>query len=459
MSNKKIYQLSQVCTSIENFFAKHLGNQRFWIQAEISNFKINSTSGHAYLDLVEEKEGIKISVISATIWSEAIDQIRDDLGLDFDHIMKDGSEIVFSASVRYHKVFGLSLSIFEIDSSFNIGELEKRKQANIQQLQEEGIIHSNKELNLPMIIQKIAIIGAHGTAGFYDFIKHLEHNQHGYQVSYDVFQSSVQGINAPSELINAFKKASQSDYDAIVFIRGGGSKLDLDAYNHLELCRIVATSSIPILSGIGHEIDISIIDIVSHSSFKTPTAVAGFIINRMQYYESALYNNYILIAQTAQARISHNKEMLEGIIQSLYRDPISTCKLKRADLHNLSNQVIRIVNQEIAISHEELGAKSQELFSLSDTLLKVQKPNELLLIKKQIAQLVLGKLSLEKSKINNWSDMLNLIEPNKTLSRGFSIVRKNGKEVSNTEELSLSDELSIQFNNGQITAIIKNIKS
>ncbi len=458
MNDKKVYRLSQVCTSIENFFAKHLGNQRFWIQAEISNFKVNSNSGHAYLDLVEEEEGIKVSVIRATIWSETIDQIREDLGTDFDYIMKDGSEIVFSASVRYHKVFGLSLSIFEIDSSFNIGELEKRKQANIEQLYKEGIIHANKELILPSVIQKIAIIGADGTAGFLDFIKHIEHNPYNYEVSYDVFQSSVQGSHAPSELISAFKQASSSDYDAIIFIRGGGSKLDLDAYNHLELCRLVATSSIPILSGIGHEIDISIIDLVSHSSFKTPTAVAGFIINRMLDYESSLYNNFILIAQEAQAIISHHKENLEGIIQSLQRDPISICKLKRGDLNNLSNQVIRIVNEEVANSREGLGIKTQELASMSNTLLKVQKPNELSLIKNQIAQLVLGKLALEKTKMNNWSHTLNLIEPNKTLSRGFSIVRKNGKEVLDVKGLSLSDELDIQLNKGQVTATIKNIK-
>lgn len=459
MSEKKVFKLSQLCTSIENFFSTHLGGKQFWIKAEISSFSIHKRSGHAYVELIEEVNQNKIASIKANIWSKSLDKIRGDLGKDFENVLKDGVEIVFLASVRFHKVYGLSLIISEVDISFNLGELERRKQATIKTLKEEGLFDLNKQVALPVIVQRVALIGAPGTAGFNDFINHIDKNEKGYKVYYDVYKSSVQGDRAPVELLLGLQSALKKEYDAIVIIRGGGSKLDLDAYNELNLCREIANSPVPIISGIGHETDISVVDMISHSPVKTPTAAAGFILDRMVDFEARLYNNYILIARHVHSRISRQKEMMEGYVQALQRDPISKCQLKRGKLHTLTGQIVRLAQETILTSREDLSVSGLGIKNEVNRILKVKEPQELENIKRQIIQLSLGKVSLSKAQLESLANAIEIVHPSKTISRGFSIARLNGKAINNIDSVKISDRLVLEMINGSIEAEVKKINN
>ena len=458
MEEKKVFKLSQLCSSIEKFFEKHLGNQQFWIKAEISSFNLNKRSGHAYVELIEEVNAVKVASLRASIWARTLQSIRATLGSDFNNVLKAGSEIVFLASVNYHKVYGLSLIITEVDLSFNLGELERRKQATIKQLKAEGIFDNNKALNLPVVVQYIALIGAPETAGFTDFVNHIQQNDKGYNIEYDVYKSSVQGVKAPAELLKAFQLAEAQGYDAIVLLRGGGSKLDLDAYNELNLCRAVAQSSVPVISGIGHETDLSVVDMVAHSPVKTPTAVASFLINRMVDFEAKLYNNYILIARFVHNIISGQKETLEGYIQALRRDPINRCQLNRGELHNLTNHIARMAKQVTSNAKEELSEMGVELRGEAHRIVKTREPQVLENIQRQILQLTLGKLALSKAQLEAVSSAVTIVDPQKTLSRGFSIVRNQGEAVQSVKSLNVSDVLQLELSDGHVEAEIKKIK-
>ena len=286
-SEKKVYTLYQLNRSIKNALETKAGKSGFWVKAEIASIT-ESKTGHIYLDFVEEKDGARLAAIRGKIWSSAMRNIKLQLGDDAETILSKGSEIVFLCRVTFHEVYGLSLSISEIDLSFMLGELERRKKETIDHVIKKGIDKLNKELVLPRVIHKIALVGSPGTSGFRDFAHHVLYNEWRYRFDIDVFSAPVQGVEAAPKIIEAIKKADASNLDAIVLVRGGGSPLDLDCFNSLDLAISIGNCKTPVLTGIGHETDMCVSDIVACQYFKTPTDVGDFIVERSLLFGSLL---------------------------------------------------------------------------------------------------------------------------------------------------------------------------
>ena len=263
----------------------------YWVVAEIGELK-QAGQGHAYLDLVE-KQGNQIAAkMRANIWAYSYRTIAGRFQATTGQSLRAGMKILAQVTVTFHELYGISLNIKDIDPNFTLGERARIRQEIIDRLSREGMMELNKRFALPVVPQKIAVISSASAAGYGDFVNQIEHNRFGYKVSHNLYQATLQGTDAAGTIIAAFQRIeadqSKEKYDIIVLIRGGGAQLDLDCFDEYGLALSIAKSSLPVLTGIGHERDETIADLVSHTKMKTPTAVAEFILSGFRDFEDRL---------------------------------------------------------------------------------------------------------------------------------------------------------------------------
>ena len=337
---KKIYTLLQLNRSIKNALETKAGSQGFWVKAEIANLN-KAKAGHYYLELVEESDGRKQAAIRGTIWAREVTMITQELGDSADRILSIGSEIVFRCKVIFHEVFGMSLNISEIDLTIMLGELEKRKKATIETITKEGRREMNKMKPLPSVVHKVAIIGSPGTSGFRDFMLHVLKNEYRYRFEIDVIATKVQGAEAAVELKLGLDAATAMNVDVVVMVRGGGSPLDLDCFNDLELAMKMSEMEIPVLTGIGHETDICVADLVAHKFFKTPTDVGDFLVDRTMRFESLLIEIATKVGSRSKEYLSREKKMLDSAKVLLGETPKRMLNEKGLAFENISQDLTR----------------------------------------------------------------------------------------------------------------------
>ena len=410
-SEKKVFSLYQLNRSIKNTLETKTGNARFWVRAEIAKISI-SRPGHAYIDLVEEVNGVQQAAIKGNIWRSSFEKIKKELGTSADSVLQVGSEIVFKCIVSFHEVHGLSLVIDAIDLSFMLGELERRKAESISKIKKDGTHLLNSSLTLPIVIQKIALVGSPGTAGFRDFVKHVIDNDWLFRYEIDVYATSVQGVDAPKQISKALEQADKENPDVIVILRGGGSPLDLDCFNDYNLALKISKLQAPVLTGIGHESDFSLADLVAHREFKTPTDVGDFIVDRTSEFSSILVDIATRVGSRSKTVIHREETTLSGARITLIDLPIRILNTKTIFFNTLRQDL----NRELV---RILERKNETLKGLASTM--------------------------------------ELLKPSRTLARGFSIVRHNGKAISETHKVKKGDTIDIEFHLGSIEAEVKKI--
>ena len=269
--------LAGVRETIEDGFSVPL-----WVRAELSEIKHNN-NGHCYLTLVEKDptSDTLLAKVPAIIWSSTsrmlLPYFRQAAGAD----LAPGLQVLLQVQVQYSELYGLSLIVVDIDPSFTIGDMERKRRETISRLQEEGMFDMNSTLALPALPRRFAVISSETAAGYRDFMNHLHHNDFGYRFDTVLFQAVMQGTEAPASIVAALDSIAQSaeDFDAVVMIRGGGSASDLVCFDDYTLAANVAQFPLPVFTGIGHDHDYHVVDMVAHTFLKTPTAVADCIID------------------------------------------------------------------------------------------------------------------------------------------------------------------------------------
>lgn len=260
-----------------------------WVSAEVADIKINA-SGHCYIELIEknEKTGATEAQARATIWRSQVASTIGRFERETGQRLAKGMKILFKATVQHHAVYGMSLQIQQIDALHTIGDMERRRQQTIEQLQKEGVWEQNRSLPMPLVVQRIAVISSATAAGYRDFMKELERS--AYRIETELFEATMQGERCDESIVAAlYAVAERSDeFDAVAIIRGGGSTGDLECYNSYLLAFAVTQFPLPVLTGIGHDKDTSVTDMVAHTPLKTPTAVAAWIDGRAADFDGAL---------------------------------------------------------------------------------------------------------------------------------------------------------------------------
>ena len=288
MSDIKHISLSQLQGRISIALAEALPLP-VWVCAEVADIKINA-SGHCYIELIEknEKTGTTEAQARATIWRSQVMSTIGRFEQESGQRLAKGMKILFKATVSHHAVYGMSLQIQQIDSLHTIGDMERRRQMTIEQLQKDGVWEQNRSQAMPLVVQRIAVISSATAAGYRDFM--MELGRSGYALHTELFEAIMQGERSDESIVAALYAIAErrEEFDAVAIIRGGGSTGDLECFNSYHLAFAVTQMPVPVLTGIGHDKDTSVTDMVAHTMLKTPTAVAQWIEQRATDFDGAL---------------------------------------------------------------------------------------------------------------------------------------------------------------------------
>ena len=453
--------------------------EQFWVVAEIGELNVNR-AGHCYIELVEKdtKSDEIIARSRATIWSWQYRFIQPYFETSTGQELKAGIKVLVSVSVEFHEVYGFSLNIKDIDPAYTLGDMARKRQEIINKLSDEGVFDMNKEIPLTDIPSRIAIISSPTAAGYADFMKQLHNNKSGYIFYTKLFPATMQGNDAAVSIISALEKIYEWEefFDVAVIIRGGGSQMDLSCFDDYNIAYHVTQFPLPVLTGIGHDKDESITDMVAHTQLKTPTAVAEFLIEcldavagEINEIESNFYSEVDNLLKNEDQRLNQAFRLFKPLIGS---------KLEQREmrLRQLARSVSPLVNdvidkQEFKLiqltDHLKQGCmavfkyQQNHLFNLSSSTAYLSRiktaKTEQLINDKKIQLIRISKNQLEKEHKNiEWLEKnKQLVDPITILKRGFSITLKEGKAVTNASCLNEGEKLETILFKGKVTTIVK----
>lgn len=384
-------------------------SEAIWVRCELGQVKYSR--GHCYLDILQKDESGEeiVAQSSAVIWALKMRELRNKLGLELDVLLQEGIEVLLLVKVDFHERFGLKLMVQDIDPAYTLGQLALKRRETILRLKKEGLLEKNREISLPAVIQRVAILSSENAAGLKDFLNEMSNNKFGYSFQFNLFPVAMQGANVTSEITKALTKIIVSEYDVLVIIRGGGSKLDLIAFDDYELCKNVAHAKLPVICGIGHEVDETVLDRVVNTSLKTPTAVAGFILHHNMQFESEVMELWGDLKTHALYQLQEHQQI------------INSCA----------------INIEQATNHK----LSQEKMMLG--FIKNELP---VLIKNNMKTAAVNLELLEKS--------VYYLGPEVNLKRGFSLTLKNGKIITDKDQLKKGEEIETVFYKNKIKSTV-----
>ncbi|MEO0338246.1 MAG: exodeoxyribonuclease VII large subunit [Bacteroidota bacterium] len=400
----KAYSLYELNLHIRQVLALNF-SEAVWIEAEIA--QCNRSRGHYWIELVqnaEDKEDDIIAQASAVIWAKQYHKIKKSVGRTLESILVDGAAIKAKVSVDYNERYGMKLMIEDIDPSYALGKMALQRQAIIEQLKAAQLMDRNKVQKLPLVLQKIAVISSSTAAGYQDFLDQLNSNPFGYQFKCDLFPAAMQGAKVEPEVLEQLLNIARlaQHYDTVVIIRGGGAKLDLSAFDNYTLGKTIAEHPLPVLTGIGHEIDETVIDLVAHRSLKTPTAVADFILHRNEIFESQILQLAQILQQNSSYLISLQQVELERAEQLVNAAMKTKLQLEQTRLNFQEEQIklfatLPLKREEQILSRLELTVdllKQESILARGYALLKDQQGNIIKSIKDiQESELIEAKMS------------------------------------------------------------------
>ena len=405
MQADEVFRLSEVTRYVQQVLTINF-EQSFWLEAEVN--QVGESRGNYYIDLVEKDPDSDqlLAMLPARIWRSNQVLIKRKINGDIKEYLQAGVKVKLRGSIKFHAVYGISFQVDDIDPDFTMGEIERRKLETMKRLTRDGVFEVNKALPIPPVIQRIAVISSRTAAGLADFINQLEHNQHNIPFSIDLYHATVQGANAPREIIHALDEITEFEYyyDAVCIVRGGGSKLDLSAFDDESLCRRIADMPLPVISGIGHETDTSIVDLTVHTYLKTPTALAAFLIDKNSAFLSFLYEEYQRAISNAQYQIKTLQQKLFSIQRKAELNASQIVRMEKLHLDRLAQQA-------------EFSARRKQ---------------------RTVAQ----DLQLLKVKAES-------VDPSYVLRRGFALVSQDSTIKKSITELNPDKEVTILFHDGK----------
>jgi exodeoxyribonuclease VII large subunit len=312
----KQYSLLELCDCIDEALQSKL-EETYWVRAEIASL---TERGHCYMELVEKAKNNSIAAkVRATCWSHVYHLLAAYFANETGQMLSVGMQVLLQVEVSFHAVYGLSVNVVGIDPTFTLGDLARQRQQTIQRLQEEGVMDMQRSLKMATLPRRIAVVSASDAAGYGDFCHQLESNSGGFRFHTQLYPAVMQGEQSPASIIRALGEIAErtEEYDVVVIVRGGGASTDLRNFDDYSLALHCANFPLPIIAGVGHTRDVSVVDMVVHTSVKTPTAAAEWLINAMQEQAEKVGELYVRLQRVAQHAIHKQQNRLEALWQAL----------------------------------------------------------------------------------------------------------------------------------------------
>lgn len=420
--------------------------EEVWVVAEIAELRV-AGKGHCYMELVEKDKNAINARIRANIWSFNYQKIANNFFSVTGSPLQKGLKCLFVAQVGYHELYGLSLTVKNIEPSFSLGELERKKRAILEQITREGLIELNRQLELPLLPKKVAVISSSTAAGYEDFKHQIEQSK--YLIQTELFSATMQGENVEPSVVQALAKIDPSLFDLVVIIRGGGAGLDLAGFDSYLLAKTISEMQLPVLSGIGHERDDTVVDHVVHTKLKTPTAVAEYIIDQFREFDDFVEGLKEALAFSSKQLLTNAKQTFNQLQFRVVQKPKDWVEKARRNLLQISQRI------ESGYSKGQ-HARNSKLNRISSVIVgQTTKRIHLEQSKIQKAQFVIKHRSLEKlgkeeKKLESIQRMIKITHPQNILNRGYAIIRQNDQVVKSINDLKDGD-FTIQLKDGTIS--------
>lgn len=447
-----------------------------WVIGEISELKENR-NGHCYLELIEKQGSEIVARSRATVWSYTYRMLKPYFETTTGQLFTSGIKILVQVSVEFHASYGLSLNIRDIDPVYTVGDMALQRNEIISRLKSEGVFEMNRELELPIVPQKIAVISSATAAGYQDFINQLNTNKPGFRFYTKLFQATMQGVDTAPSIMAALERIFQHEdfFDAVVIIRGGGATADLSSFDSYDLAYFITQFPLPVITGIGHEKDDTIVDLVAHTRLKTPTAVAEFFIFGVQNFYNRLVETENEIVHLTRLTLEEKQSSLEQVASVLKQSVVQFIGDRQLDLSRTGTRIQRIIGQFSYKKEHRLEKMKHRLrssvllwfsfrenqiekrrtevkHSIDDLLLK--KENTVNQKKNQLITKTGRRQFKEQERIHYHENTVRLIDPENVLKRGYTLTYSNGKLVKTPDQLRVNDEIETRFASGDVKSKI-----
>ncbi len=431
-----------------------------WISCEIMDITQNY-SGHCYLDLIEkdEKSDKILARARATIWASSYRMLKPYFETSTGYELASGIKILVLARVEFHPVYGLSLNILDIDPSYTLGDLERKRREIIQRLVNEGVIDMNKEIPLPVVPQRIAIVSSISAAGYQDFMDQLKGNPYGFQFYTRLFPAAMQGENAVQSIIDSLERifAYESYFDAVVIIRGGGSKSDLACFDSYDIAYHVSQFPLPVITGIGHEQDDTITDLVAHTRLKTPTAAAAFFIDKLASFEGVLEEFQNTLISATLTILNEQKLRLQLLRQKYISASVALVRARQEYLLKLTGNARFQVQQQLR-HYDQLTLRFMEKLRSTAKYIPQRIAIESLHLTRRFKQLIYNELESEIKRLEEYHRLVAYAEPGQILKMGFSVSRLDGKALKDVKNTRPGSIVETELYRGKFKSKVTEIK-
>jgi exodeoxyribonuclease VII large subunit len=386
--------------------------EKIWIRAEISELQVNYT-GHCYLELIEkDAAGMKVLArLRANCWANTFRMLKPYFESATGQAFASGIKVLICGTVEFHEQYGISFNVKDIDPTYTLGDMAKRRLEIINRLREEGVIEMNRELALPKITRRIAVISSQTAAGYEDFVNQLEHNARKLPFYCKLFPAVMQGTQTEASVIAALDRIYQyhTYFDAVVIIRGGGATADLASFDSYDLAYYCTQFPLPIIVGIGHQRDRTVLDEVAHTSAKTPTAVAELLVEHLGKTADYLEKLQERLSASVQRLMQKEKQRLGDVEKNLKRQTEWILLRKRQKLENIQQELPRLVRYFLD--------KKRHAIAISEQRLQASSPERL-------------------------------------LKKGYSITTVNGKIVKSAAQIKSADNITTHLADGKIQSVV-----
>ena len=399
----------------------------YWVEAELSECR--ESRGHCYLELIQkdEQNATPIAKASAKCWASKWMIIRPYFERTTGQQLHAGMKVLLKVYPQFHEAYGFSWIVTDIDPTYTLGDMARKRQEIIRQLKDEGVFDLQKELQLPLFCQHIAVISSETAAGYGDFCNQLADNPYGFQFRTQLFPAIMQGEGVEQSIIEALERIYDCDFDCVVIIRGGGATSDMSGFDTLALAENVANFPLPIITGIGHDRDESILDMVSHTRVKTPTAAAALLIDHLKLVLDTINNAQDAIARLTQQKLSTLNAQLSTLQEMLPR-LFSTVKARQeARIDNLYMRMLSSIRETVISSLGKINTLETRLPIFTDR-----------------------KIITERHRLQLMEEKAKSLDPTLLLQRGYSITLHNGRAVKDASTLAPGDEIETRLAKGRI---------
>lgn len=428
----------------------------YWVRAEISEGRQNA-NGHFYCRFIEKNAaGTDIASAAGIIWAGTYVTLRARFERETGQRFGAGIKVLVRVRINFHERYGLSLLVEDIDPSYTLGDMVRRRKEIIEKLTAEGVVNLNKQLVLPRLLLRIAVITSETAAGFGDFCNHLAHGGHMFNIKIKLFPAIMQGDKVEPSVINALNAVlvESKDWDAVVIIRGGGAVSDLNGFDTYLLAANVAQFPLPVITGIGHDRDETVLDLVANVRCKTPTAVADFLMERLSKELELLENCAATLKVCAQNKLNAQLQRMDSFVALIPLVFSRVIDKEKARYRILSERLPNAI-QNVCRGERSRCERLVMRMEMNTKSMIANMQNRLLHVSERLQFVVPAVLSRQKQRLESCERGIRLAQPERVLKLGFSLTLKDGKAVTDASQLSPGDRIVTRLSNGEVTSRVE----